>query len=49
MRITIKAEDITVRNRAYGQARAEGRLATRSIRDKSKYTRKTKHRKQLTA
>lgn len=45
MKLTIKAEDITVRNRAYGQARSEGRLATRTIRDKTKYNRKQKHRK----
>ena len=49
MRITIKAEDITIRNRAYGQARSEGRLATRTIRDKTKYRRKDKHKKRLTA
>ena len=49
MRITIKAEDITVRNRAYGEARSQGRLATRTIRDKTKYRRKEKHKKRLTA
>ena len=49
MRITIRSEDITIRNRAYGQARSEGRLATRTIRDKTKYRRKDKHKKRLTA
>lgn len=48
MRITIRSEDITIRNRAYGQARSEGRLATRTIRDKTKYHRKDKHKKRLT-
>lgn len=45
MKIVIKQKDLTVRNRAYGEARSQGRLATRSIRDKTKYTRKQKHRK----
>ncbi len=49
MKIVIKQEDITVRNRAYGEARSQGRLATRSIRDKTKYRRKQKHKNQLTA
>lgn len=49
MKITIKAEDITVRNLAYGEARSQGRLATRTIRDKTKYRRKEKHKKKLTA
>jgi hypothetical protein len=44
MKIVIKQEDITVRNRAYGQARSEGRLATRVIRDRTKYRRKQKHK-----
>ena len=44
MTITIKQKDITVRNKDYGMARATGRLATRSMRDKTKYTRKQKHK-----
>jgi len=47
MKITIKTKDITVRNRAYGQARSEGRMATRSERDRTKYYRKKKHKKEV--
>jgi hypothetical protein len=42
--IQLKASDITHRNAAHGRLRSEGALRTRIVRDRSKYTRKTKHK-----
>ena len=38
---------IKVRNTDFGQARSTGTLRTRVVRDRTKYTRKTKHKKRL--
>jgi hypothetical protein len=42
--IQLKASDITHRNAEHGRLRSEGALRTRIVRDRSKYTRKTKHK-----
>jgi hypothetical protein len=44
MKIVIKQEDITRRNKEFGMLRSTGALRTRKVRDKSKYTRKSKHK-----
>jgi hypothetical protein len=44
MRIAIKAEDITVRN-PVARAMASGQFRKQVLRDRTKYTRKQKHRK----
>lgn len=44
MRIKIKAEDLTVRNPVAAQLH-NGAFRKRVVRDKTKYTRKQKHRK----
>jgi hypothetical protein len=45
MKIVIKQEDITRRNKDFGELRSSGALRQRVVRDKTKYTRKTKHKK----
>ena len=44
MKVRIKAEDIVVRN-PVAAAMATGKFRKSVIRDKTKYTRKSKHRK----
>ena len=46
MKTTIKQEDIVYRNKAHGMAQSTGALRTRIVRDKTKYTRKQKHKGQ---
>jgi len=45
----MKQRKIRVRNTAFGQARSQGQLAVRVERDRTKYHRKEKHKKGLTA
>ena len=45
----MKQSKIKVRNKSFGQARSEGRLAARVERDRTKYHRKEKHKNRLTA
>ena len=49
MRITIKAEDITRRNPVAAELRGSGAFRKRVERDRTKYNRKEKHKKRLTA
>ncbi len=49
MRITIKAEDITRRNPVAAELRGNGAFRKRVERDRTKYNRKEKHKKRLTA
>jgi len=46
MKMLIKQSNVVYRNKAHGMARATGALRTRVIRDKTKYTRKQKHKGQ---
>jgi hypothetical protein len=48
MRIKIRAEDITRRNPVAAELRGTGRFSKRVERDRTKYTRKQKHKSQLT-
>ena len=45
MRIKIRAEDIKSRNPVAAELRGSGRFRKRVERDRTKYTRKQKHRK----
>lgn len=49
MRITIKAEDIVRRNPVAAELRGNGAFRKRVERDRTKYTRKEKHKFRLTA
>jgi hypothetical protein len=49
MRIKIKAEDIKRRNPVAAELRGTGQFRKRVERDRTKYTRKQKHKKGLTA
>ena len=49
MRITIKAEDLKQRNPVAAELRGTGRFRKRVERDRTKYTRKAKHKNRLTA
>jgi stalled ribosome alternative rescue factor ArfA len=49
MKITIKAEDIQRRNPVAAELRGTGAFRKRVERDRTKYTRKEKHKKGLTA
>jgi hypothetical protein len=42
--IQLKTSEITHRNAEHGRLRSEGALRTRIVRDRSKYTRKQKHK-----
>jgi len=45
MKISIKPEDITVRNPLAQELHLSGKFRKRVVRDKTKYSRKQKHRK----
>jgi stalled ribosome alternative rescue factor ArfA len=49
MRITIKQEDIVRRNPVAAELRGTGTFRKRVERDRTKYNRKEKHKKRLTA
>ena len=49
MRIAIKAEDIKRRNPVAAELRGSGAFRKRVERDRTKYTRKAKHKNRLTA
>ena len=49
MRIAIKAEDIVRRNPVAAELRGNGAFRKRVERDRTKYNRKEKHKKRLTA
>lgn len=48
MRITIKAEDIKRRNPVAAELRGNAKFRKRVEQDRTKYTRKEKHKKRLT-
>jgi hypothetical protein len=49
MKITIKQEDIQRRNPIAAELRGSGKFSLRVERDRTKYTRKSKHKNRLTA
>ena len=49
MKITIKAEDIKRRNPVAAELRGSGAFRKRVEQDRTKYTRKEKHKNRLTA
>jgi len=49
MKIVIKQEDIVRRNPVAAELRGTGAFRKRVERDRTKYTRKSKHKNQLTA
>jgi hypothetical protein len=48
MKITVKQEHIQRRNPVAAELRGSGRFRKRVVRDRTKYTRKQKHKKSLT-
>jgi hypothetical protein len=44
MKIVIKQKDIVRRNKEFGELRSSGALRVRTVRDRTKYTRKQKHK-----